>query len=183
MAFACECLRARIAENVVAALLMRWKIGEHIREQGDVLRALNRTIARAKQFVENSKLFEMNEKHCVLPIGGKTRVATWGEDPEFPGRWTILRFATFADFQGTSGQVPAQIESEGETVEVGLGSWWIGHPHRRQYDGGMRFMPERDEDVVKDTLNLWQGFARRGRKPEGKSGAAGASCSSTTDSK
>ena len=31
----------------------------------------------------------------------------------------------------------------------------------------------RDEDVVGDTLNLWQGFAVKDRKPDGKSGAAG----------
>ena len=34
-------------------------------------------------------------------------------------------------------------------------------------------MPNRDEDVVNDTLNLWQGFAVAARKPDGKSGAAG----------
>ena len=34
-------------------------------------------------------------------------------------------------------------------------------------------MPERDEDVVNDTLNLWHGFGVPARKPEGKSGAAG----------
>ncbi len=59
------------------------------------------------------------------------------------------------------------------TVEMGKGTYWIGHPGRRQYDGGMRFMPQRDEDVVGDTLNLWQGFSVAARKPEGMSGAAG----------
>ena len=37
----------------------------------------------------------------------------------------------------------------------------------------MKFMPDRDEDVVNGTLNLWRGFAVAARKPEGKSGAAG----------
>jgi hypothetical protein len=37
----------------------------------------------------------------------------------------------------------------------------------------MRFIPERDEDVVNNTLNLWHGFSIPARKPEGKSGAAG----------
>jgi hypothetical protein len=41
----------------------------------------------------------MNEKHAVLPIGGKTRIATWGEEPEFPGRKTIIRFSSFNDFK------------------------------------------------------------------------------------
>ena len=51
MAFTTECLRAGIAEEIVASLLMRWKIGEHIRDQSNVTRALNRTIDKAKQFV------------------------------------------------------------------------------------------------------------------------------------
>jgi len=41
----------------------------------------------------------MNEKHCVLPIGGKTRVATWGDDPNFPGRETITMFSSIGDFR------------------------------------------------------------------------------------
>ena len=81
MAFATECFRAGIAEEIIAALLMRWRIGEHIRDQSNVTRALNRTIDKAKEFVENSKLFEMNEKQAScqsaarqgLPHGAKIR--------------------------------------------------------------------------------------------------------------
>jgi hypothetical protein len=58
----------------------------------------------------------------------------------------------------------------GDTVNVKLGSWWISHPGRRQYDGGMRFAPTHDEDVLDgNVLNLWQGFKVAARK----SGAAG----------
>jgi hypothetical protein len=173
MAFTAECVRAGIADEIIASCLMRWRIGEHIRDQSNVVRALNRTIDKAKQFVENSKLFEMNEKHAVLPIGGKTRVATWGEDPEFPGHQTIIRFATFFDFRALHDKYRHTILVEGHAKEVPLGSWWIGHPHRRQYDNGLRFMPQRDDDVVNGTLNLWRGFAVAARKPEGKSGASG----------
>ena len=28
-----------------------------------------------------------------------------------------------------------------------LGTYWIGSPKRRQYDGGMAFMPQHDGDV------------------------------------
>lgn len=40
-----------------------------------------------EKLVEKSKntLKAMNEKHAVLPIGGKTRVVTFGELEEFPG--------------------------------------------------------------------------------------------------
>ena len=98
-AFTCECVRAGIADDIIAACLIHWKIGEHIRDQSNVTRALERTIQRAHQFVENSKLSEMNELHCVLPIGGKTRVATWGDDLDFPGRQIIVRTSSLADFK------------------------------------------------------------------------------------
>ena len=55
MAFVTACVRAGIADEVIAACLMRWKIGEHIREQHNVTRALNRTINNAKAFVANSQ--------------------------------------------------------------------------------------------------------------------------------
>ena len=46
-----------------------------------------------------SKLVEMNKRYCVLPIGGKTRVATWGEDPEFPGHQTIAMCSSLTEFR------------------------------------------------------------------------------------
>ena len=85
-----------------------------------------------------------------------------------------MRFSSFADFKALHDKYRHTYKnSSGEAVAVKLGSWWVGNPNRRQYDGGMRFMPDRDEDVVGDTLNLWQGFGVAARKPEGKSGAAG----------
>lgn len=178
MAFACEAFRAGIAEEVIAACLTRWKIGDHIRDSSNHDRTLQRTLERARAFVEDSKLFEMNEQHCVLPIAGKTRVATWGDDPDFPGRKTIVSFSGFGDFRALLDKYRHSFQGEDKkgnpiTVTMGLGSWWIAAPQRRQYDGGMRFMPNRDEDVVNETLNLWQGFSVAARKPEGRSGASG----------
>ena len=177
MAFACECFRADIAEDIIAACLMQWKIGDHIRDSSNVDRALKRTLVRARLFVEDLKLFEMNEQHCVLSIAGKTRVATWGDDPDFPGRKNV-NFSSFGDFKALLDKYRHNFpgkDNKGNpvTVTMGLGSWWISNKHRLQYDGGMRFMPNRDEDVVNDTLNLWQGFSVAARKPEGKSGASG----------
>ena len=37
--------------------------------------------------------------HAVLPIGGKTRVVTFGELEEFPGRETIVMTQTVDDFK------------------------------------------------------------------------------------
>ena len=53
-----------------------------------------------------------------------------------------------------------------------MGTYWIGSPKRRQYDGGMAFMPQHDGDVG-NRLNLWRGFGVKPIKPDGTSGAAG----------
>ena len=41
----------------------------------------------------------LNKVHAVLPIGGKTRVVTFGELEDFPGRETIVMTQTVADFK------------------------------------------------------------------------------------
>jgi hypothetical protein len=131
---------------------------------------------KKRQGGELARLFKaMNRQHAVLPIGGKTRVATWGDDPEFPGRQTITRFASFADFKALHDKYRIRYWSKEKAkfVEVGRGTWWLRQPGRQQYDGGMRFMPERDETVVNDTLNLWKGFGVKAEKPNGRSGARG----------
>ena len=60
-----------------------------------------------------------------------------------------------------------------------MGTYWISSPKRRQYDGGMAFMPQHDGDVG-NKLNLWRGFGVKAIKPDGKSGAAGARSFSTS---
>jgi Family of unknown function (DUF5906) len=134
---------------------------------------LDRLMEAVCQKAADPKLFKMNEKHCVLPIGGKTRVVTWDEDARFPGHETIVMSSTIGDFRALYDKYRHSYQKDGETVVVRLGTWWIGHPHRRQYDGGLKFMPHRDEDVVGNVLNLWRGFAVTPRKPEGRSGASG----------
>jgi|SRR5262245_11679180 len=84
----------------------------------------------------------MNKKHCVMPIGGKTRVVTWGDDPDFPGREIIIMAMTFGDFKGLHNKyrVIADVWDKRKEMfvkgKVPLGKWWINHPHRRQYDAG-----------------------------------------------
>ena len=128
LAFVCECIRANVTDEAIASCLMHWKIGEHIQDQSDVARALNRVIERAHEFIKDSKLFRMNESHCVLPIGGKTRVATWGDDPDFPGRKAITRASPIGDFKALHDKYRHTYETTDEkgkpkTVTVGVGTW------------------------------------------------------------
>jgi hypothetical protein len=172
--FTCQCVIANISDDLIASVLMHWKIGEHVRDQSNVERALSRTIGRAHEYVADSKLFAMNEKFAVMPIGGRTRVVTWGDDPKFPGHQGITMNSSITDFKALHDKYRHSYQRGGETVTVKLGTWWIGNTGRRQYDGGMKFMPEADEDVVNgNILNLWQGFGIAPRKPEKTSGAKG----------
>jgi hypothetical protein len=121
----------------------------------------------------NDVIEQMNKTHAVLPIGGKTRVATFGELPEFPGRETIVMTQTLPDFAQLHSKYRHKFRNKkGEEESVPLGSYWLGSTERRQYDGGMAFMPNQDGDVG-NKLNLYRGFGVKPVKPEGKTGAEG----------
>ena len=147
------------------------------------LRGRNKTDLRKeierlrKKFDENAgserDVERLNKLHAVLPIGGKTRVVTFGELEEFPGRETIVMTQTIADFKSLQNKYRHTWRDEkGELKSIPLGTYWIGSPKRRQYDGGMAFMPQHNGDVGNE-LNLWRGFGVKAIKPDGTSGAAG----------
>jgi hypothetical protein len=123
----------------------------------------------------------MNSRHAVLPLGGMkatTLVATWGDDPDFPGRQTIFRAQSFQDFKNLHSNKRKTVTVKDEddkptTKRVPIGAWWLNQTQRRQYDGGRRFMPQYEKEVVGDTLNMFEGFAVQARKPEGRSGESG----------
>ena len=115
-----------------------------------------------------SDVARLNKVHAVLPIGGKTRVVTFGELEEFPGRETIVMTQTIADFKSLQNKYRhTYLDKKGELQSEPLGTYWIGSPERRQYDGGMAFMPQHDGDVG-NRLNLWRGFGVKAIKPDGK---------------
>jgi uncharacterized protein DUF5906/DNA primase RepB-like protein len=115
----------------------------------------------------------LNKDHAVLPIGGKTRVVTFGELPDFPGLKTIVMTQTLGDFAALNNKYRHRYrDTKGELQSKPLGTHWIRSPNRRQYDGGMAFMPNHDGDVG-NRLNLWNGFGVRPIKPNGSSGEAG----------
>lgn len=60
---------------------------------------LRKEIERLRQKFDESDVERLNKSHAVLPIGGKTRVVTFGELEEFPGRETIVMTQTISDFK------------------------------------------------------------------------------------
>jgi hypothetical protein len=124
--------------------------------------------------VKKNDILRLNQIHAVLPIGGKTRVVTFGEMEEFPGRETIIMTQTTGDFISLNNKYRHQwTDEKGKPQEIGMGTYWIMSRKRRQYDGGMSFMPRQDKKVVGKKLNLWNGYGVKPVKPDGKSGAAG----------
>src|SRR4051794_27806856 len=68
----------------------------------------------------------LNRKHAVLPIGGKTRVVTFGELPEFPGRETIVMTQTFDDFKALNDRYRhSYVDAKGQQQETPMGTHWI----------------------------------------------------------
>jgi hypothetical protein len=123
---------------------------------------------------KESDVVRLNKLHAILPIGGKTRVVTFGELEDFPDRETIVMTQTIGDFKLLQNKYRHKwIDKDGGLKSSPLGTHWIGSSSRRQYDGGMAFMPKHDGDVG-NRLNLWNGFGFKPIKPApGSRGEAG----------
>jgi hypothetical protein len=171
-AVACELVRIGLDNTFIARVLMTTTCGAYVQQRPGW--RLLRTIRRACEFAIDPDLEAMNNQHAVLPIGGKTRVVTWGDDPDFPGRKTIVRAQTFDDFKNLHSNKRKRIKTNDDGNQpMRLGHWWLGQKHRRQYDGGQRFMPQHEAEVAGSVLNMFEGFPIQPRKPEGRSGAMG----------
>ena len=176
-AVACELVRIELDDQFIARVLTTTPCGVYVQESPPY--RLNRTIRRAHEFAIDPDLEKMNSQHAVLPIGGKTRVVTWGDDPDFPGRKTVVWAQTFYDFKNLHSNKRKQVrtgksdDDDKPTVKsIPLGAWWLAQRRRRQYDGGQRFMPQHQAEVVGNTLNMFEGFPLQPRKPEGRSAAS-----------
>lgn len=87
---------------------------------------------------------EINERHAVVKLGGRTLVAD-----EQRGN---LDFLSFADFERLYNNVQVALQRP-----TALGRYWINHPDRRQYLDGIVFDPSRN--ISQAQYNLWKGFA------------------------
>jgi hypothetical protein len=124
--------------------------------------------------IASSKINHLNAMYAVLPIGGKTRVVKFGQLEEFPGRETIVMVQTLGDFASLMNKYRhSYTDRKNQPQEIGLGTHWLANRKRRQFDGGMAFMPMYNKKVVGNRLNLWNGYGVKPIKPDGKSGAAG----------
>jgi hypothetical protein len=106
-------------------------------------------------------LAKLNDKYYVIQDGGKIDVLTFERQAQRIGNYEHVRhvpaFLTFQAFRNKYLNRPVFIpEKGGEIRAVPLGSWWLKHPQRRQYDG-LIFQPG-GGDVIAGRLNLWKGW-------------------------
>jgi hypothetical protein len=107
--------------------------------------------ARAKAAEgEDPDLAVMNDKHAVVSEEGKTQVVNFEFDHVLDRR--KLTRSTFGDLRGRYNNTRKTVGGR----LVPKGNWWLGHPHRLQYDAVV-FAP--GAEVQPGSLNLWRGFA------------------------
>jgi hypothetical protein len=148
------CHAEGLSEEQARALILT-----HKDEAGEwANRVDKRQLDRAWENSGDDDIKRLNDVHAVLPIGGKTRVVTFGELEEFPGRKTIIMTQTFGDFAALQNKYRHEFSTPKGVVSIPLGTFWLNSKHRRQFDGGMAFMPCHDERVVGNKLNLWAGY-------------------------
>jgi len=100
---------------------------------------------------ENIALIEeLNQKHFVTMIGGKTTVVNEVHDPAMERN--ILNYSTPTDFKNYYSNRFITIEDR----PVPIGHHWFKHPARRQFPG-ITFMPG-EASPYKGNYNLWRGF-------------------------
>jgi len=108
---------------------------------------------------EDPDLDALNAKHAVVVVGGKTRILKEVASTVHRG-CTEHVFQLFDDFvRAYSNRWKILINEKSETKRLPLAKWWVEHPRRRQYLGGIAYMPEHDAREVGDVLNLWTGFS------------------------
>lgn len=99
----------------------------------------------------DATLEQMNNKYCLVPYGGKVRILTFEHD----GERELAAYYSASDFRllHSNKLVPGL----GKKGPVPLGSWWLNHNDRRQYDGVI-FAPGEPSVVNGRLLNLWRGW-------------------------
>ena len=106
--------------------------------------------------VVDDPLHEMNNKYCVLPDGGKSRVLTFEQTTRrVDGKVYVRHVPTFLAFEDFRNLHLHKVIPAGDKF-VPVGHWWLKNPARRQY-AGVIFEPCGPE-VVDDRLNLWRGW-------------------------
>ena len=122
--------------------------------EGNVKNTLEEIISDLPEWLPEksvNEFEELNEKHFVTMIGGKTTVVNEVYDPAMERQ--ILTYSSPADFKYFYSNRFVPVENR----HVPLGTYWLNHPDRRQYNG-LTFMPG-ESSPYKGNYNHWGGFS------------------------
>ena len=168
-AVCCSLVRAGIDDKVIYAVITdpAYGISASVLEQrsGSDRYAI-RQIQRAKEFAGPDgcpELAELNDKHAVIcDMGGRVKVVT--EQATEINR-TRISSMSFTDFKHRycNRKVSLGKDDDGKEKFAALGTWWLHHPMRRQYET-IVFAPGRE---IAGAYNLWRGFACEPKKGDG----------------
>jgi len=119
----------------------KWSLMEVVNQYGDKGKT-------KKRGGDEGRVDELNLKHAMLPIGGRIVIMNRDYDPVMDRQ--LLTFSAKTDFE--TRYCNRKVYHKGE--EVGLGSYWLNHERRAEFDG-MVFSPGQEQPGY---LNLWTGW-------------------------
>jgi hypothetical protein len=122
--------------------------------EGNTKNTLEKIISELPEWLpeKNENEFEeLNNKHFVTRIGGKTIVVNEDYDPAMERQ--ILTYSSPTDFKNFYSNRFVPVEDR----HVPLGTYWFNNPDRRQYKG-LTFMPG-ESSPYQGNYNLWGGFS------------------------
>lgn len=159
----CNLVRSGVPDDVIYSIITDpdFRIADSVRESRNPERYALKQIRDAKEHAIDPWLRRLNARHAVVRnLGGKCRVIEEIADAAFNGR-TRLTKQSFDDFRNAYMNIKVEtgVDKKGDTVFARLGSWWLEHSMRRQYDH-LVFAPGRE---VPGAYNLWQGFTCEAR--------------------
>ena len=103
----------------------------------------------AKLSDDDRKVIELNKKHAVVPVAGRVLIANREYDRVM--KRMLLTFSSKSDFE--TRYCNRKVYDRGD--ELGLGTFWLNHEKRAEYDG-IGFLP--GDSQSDDFLNLWSGW-------------------------
>jgi Family of unknown function (DUF5906)/RepB DNA-primase from phage plasmid len=123
----------------------------------DIARVREKTAVSSPDDKITSLVSEMNKKYAVVDDDGKTVIVYRREDTELNRKYVVR--ATYQDFRNLylNARVPATSPSSGRPKVMTHADVWLGHPQRKTYKGGLRFLPG-VHDGQSDVYNLWTGW-------------------------
>jgi len=106
-------------------------------------------------------LKEFNDRYFVVNESGRVVIYEPQDDPQLNRRVCVRM--SFGDFKKLYSNKLVEVPNGTSVVMRNAATFWLSHPDRKQYTGGVTFDPA-NRNGSPDVFNLWQGFAVEPRK-------------------